>query len=57
MKTYIYPTPNIVVNLLYVSGNFQTGPLYQPREWDGEGDGREEVQEGGDVCTPVADSC
>jgi len=25
-------------------------------EWDGEGDGRE-VQEGGDICTPMADSC
>ena len=24
--------------------------------WDGEGDGRE-VQEGGDICIPVADSC
>ena len=24
--------------------------------WDGKGDGRE-VQEGGDICTPVADSC
>ena len=25
-------------------------------EWDGEGDGRE-VQEGEDICTPMADSC
>ena len=25
-------------------------------EWDGEGDGRE-VQEGGEVCIPTADSC
>ena len=25
-------------------------------EWDGEGDGRE-VQEGGDIYTPMADSC
>ena len=24
--------------------------------WDGVGDGRE-VQEGGDICTPMADSC
>ena len=24
--------------------------------WDGEGDGRE-VQEGGDICMPMADSC
>ena len=25
-------------------------------EWDREGDGRE-VQEGGDICMPMADSC
>ena len=24
--------------------------------WEGEGDGRV-VQEGGDICTPMADSC
>ena len=24
--------------------------------WDGEGDGRE-VQKGGDICMPMADSC
>ena len=24
--------------------------------WDGEGNGRE-VQKGGDICTPMADSC
>ena len=24
--------------------------------WDGEGDGRE-VQEGGDICIPMSDSC
>ena len=24
--------------------------------WDGEGDGRE-VQKGGDICIPTADSC
>ena len=34
----------------------QTGALYQLREWDGEGDGRE-VQKGGDICIPMADSC
>ena len=25
-------------------------------EWDGEGDGMG-IQEGGDICIPVADSC
>ena len=34
----------------------QIGALCQPRGWDGEGDGRE-VQKGGDVCIPMADSC
>ena len=24
--------------------------------WDGEGDGRE-IQKGGDICIPMADSC
>ena len=27
-----------------------------PEEWDGEGGGRE-VQEGEDICIPMADSC
>ena len=34
----------------------KTGALYQPRGWDGEGDGRE-FQKGGDICIPMADSC
>ena len=34
----------------------QTEALHQPRGRDGEGDGKE-VQKGGDVCMPVADSC
>ena len=33
----------------------QTGALYQPRGVDGEGDGKE-VQKGGDICIPMADS-
>ena len=33
----------------------QIGTLYQPRGVDGEGDG--EVQKGGDICIPMADSC
>ena len=32
------------------------GALYQPRGWNGEGDGRE-VQKGEDICIPMADSC
>ena len=34
----------------------QTGILYQPSGVDGEGAGRE-VQKGGNICIPVADSC
>ena len=34
----------------------QTVALYQPRGWDGEGDGRE-FQKGGDIRIPMADSC
>ena len=34
----------------------QTGALYQPKWWDGEGDGRE-FQERGDMCICMADSC
>ena len=36
---------------------FKQGLCINLEGWDGEGDGREEVQEGGDVCTPVAGSC
>ena len=38
--------------------------LWEPKQglcinlegWDGEGDGKE-IQEGGDICIPMADSC
>ena len=33
-----------------------TGALYQSRGVYGKGDGRE-VQKGGDICIPMADSC
>ena len=33
----------------------QKRALY-PRGWNGAGDGRE-VQTGGDICIPMADSC
>ena len=33
-----------------------TGACINHEEWDGEGDGRE-VQKGGDICIPMADSC
>ena len=34
----------------------QTGVCIKLEGWDGVGDGRE-VQKGGDICTPIADSC
>ena len=34
----------------------QTGALYQIRGVRGGGDGRE-IQKGGDICIPMADSC
>ena len=34
----------------------QTGALYQPRGWDGKGNGKE-VHEGGDIFTSMAESC
>ena len=39
----------------YVLGN-SNGLCINLEEWDGEGDGRE-VQKGGDICMPMADSC
>ena len=40
-------------NLLQGSGNSNRGSVYR---WDREGDGRE-VQNGGDTCIPMTDSC
>ena len=52
--TYVKQTAN--GNLLYGSGNSNSGSVSTQSGWDGEGNGRE-VQEGGDLCTPMADSC
>ena len=43
-------------NLFYVSGNSNQGLCINLEEWDGEGD-RKGVQEGRDICIPMADSC
>ena len=42
-------------NVLCVSGN-SNGLCINLEGWDGEGDGRE-VQKGGDIYIPMADSC
>ena len=43
------------MGICYMAPKTQTGALYQPRGWDGVGDGRE-VQKRGDIYIPVADS-
>ena len=35
----------------------ETGLRNNPEVWAGEGSGRREVQEGGDICIPTVDSC
>ena len=42
-------------NLLYDSGNSNRGSDNQ-EGWDGEGC-QSDAQEGGDICTPMADPC
>ena len=39
-----------------MSQGTQMGLCINLKEWGGQGSGRE-VQEGGDKCTPMADSC
>ena len=34
----------------------QRGSVINLEGWNGEGDGRE-IQKGGDICIPMADSC
>ena len=55
METYITICKIANRNLLYGSGNSNRA-LCQPEGWDEKGDGRE-LQKGGDVCIPMADSC
>ena len=43
-------------NLLYGSGNSNRGSVINLEVWGGKGDGRE-VQKGGDIRIPMADSC
>ena len=40
----------------YMAQETQTGLGINLDGWDGEGDGRE-VQKGGNICIPMADSC
>ena len=52
------------LTLLYVKQIVDGNLLRKPKQglcvnlegWDGEGDGKE-IQEGGDICIPMADSC
>ena len=56
MEIYITICKTVNRNLLYGSGNSKQGLCINLEGWDGEGDGRE-VQKGGDICMPMADSC
>ena len=56
METYFTICKIVNRNLLYGSGNSKQGLCINLEGWDGEGDGRE-VQKGGDICIPMADSC
>ena len=56
METYITKCKTDSQWECCMSQGTQTGALYQLEGWDAEGDGRK-VQEGGDICTPMADSC
>ena len=55
MEAYITICKIANRNLLEGSRNSQ-GLCINLEGWDGEGDGRE-VQKGGDICIPMADSC
>ena len=57
MEIYTLPYVKYITsgNLLYDSGNSPWGSV-NLEGWDGVG-GRKEVQEGGDICIPKADSC
>ena len=44
------------MGIYYMAQETQTGICVNLEPWDGEGDGRE-VQKGGDICIPMADSC
>ena len=42
--------------ICYMVQETQTGTCIYLEGWDWEGDGRD-VQKGGDICIPMADSC
>ena len=48
-------TNESTIQQMYGSGNSTRGSLISLEGWDGAGDGRE-VQKGGDICIPMADS-
>ena len=58
MKVSILPCVKQIVsgNLLYDSGTSNLVLCDNLEDWDGMG-GEREVQEGRDICIPMADSC
>ena len=57
-KTHTYPYVKPVArgNLLYDAGNSNLVLCDNLDGWDGVGAGKE-IQEGGDICIPMDDSC
>ena len=57
METYItmYKIDNLREFAIWLR-KLKQGLCINLEGWDGEGDGRE-VQKGGDICIPMADSC
>ena len=51
-----YPTQWLKTEHCLLSGGQKSSGGLLLEGWDGVGEGRG-VQEGGDICTPVADSC
>ena len=56
METYITICKMIANRNLHMAQETQTGALFNLEGWGGEGDGKE-IQKGGDICIPMADSC
>ena len=56
MEAYITICFRQPMGICCMSQETLTGALYQSRGVYGKGDGRE-VQKGGDICIPMADSC
>ena len=56
-RTYTLPyVKEMPVGICYTTQGAQTGALRHLEGWDGVGGGRA-IQEGGDICIPITNSC